>query len=163
MVETPMNPHVFELLVLSLGSNVGDRTGFIQEAIEQIESELKQKAIVSSYLETEPWGNTNQNKFINVAAAIPCNWNPKVLLDTLLQIEVRLGRIRDKKWGPRCIDIDILFYGNMIYQSDFLEIPHPYIAERDFVLNPLAEILPDFVHPVLGKSIKHLADELQKN
>lgn len=148
---------------LSLGSNIGDRSNNLNTAIRYIEN-LPDTFITkkSSILNTEPFGFTDQDDFLNMCLEIETQFTPHELLDELLAIEKKMGRIREFKWGPRNIDIDILFYDKEIINTHNLALPHPYIAERDFVLTPLSEIAGDFIHPKLKKSIKTLKNELKK-
>ena len=111
-------------------------------------------------IETEPWGVRDQPKFINMAAKMETSLGPEKLLNILKKIEVEMGRIPTIRWGPRVIDLDILFYDDLIMKTPDLEIPHPGIKDREFVLRPLAEIAPDKVHPVLKKSVKELLGEI---
>ncbi len=149
-----------ELVVLLLGTNIGDKAGNLRQALTSLKEVMGEPIEISSVYETEPWGNVNQSSFLNLAVVYNSNLKPLVLLETILNIEQDLGRVRKEKWGPRIIDIDIIFYGNLVYQSDILEIPHPYLQERLFVLDPLMEIMPDFEHPLLEKSIRTLRTEL---
>lgn len=111
---------------------------------------------VSSFYKTAAWGLTDQPDFYNQALLIYTPFPPKLLLQKLLQIEKQMGRVRTLKWGPRTIDIDILLFDDLILRDKDLEIPHPHIPERSFVLAPLAEIAPQLQHPSLKKSIKSL-------
>lgn len=149
-----------KLLVLLLGSNIGNREKYLSDAIEALTKAFGEPYRVSGIHETEPWGMTDQDEFMNQAVVFETNQKPSVVLDTVLHIEQLLGRKREIKWGPRVIDIDIIFYGDLIYQSDVLEIPHPYMQERLFVLNPITEVLPDFNHPLLEKTVTELRDAL---
>lgn len=149
-----------EDLYLSLGSNVGDREEALEQAREKLSQEIGQIQKASGVIETLPWGNTNQGSFLNQVVVISTDIRPSVLLDAILHIEEELGRVRFEKWGPRRIDIDIVLYGSIVYQSDLLEIPHPYMHQRRFVLEPLAEINPKLIHPVLGISIEDLLNNL---
>ncbi len=105
---------------------------------------------------SEAWGNRNQPEFFNQALTIRTSDGPLVLLDKLKEIERSMGRKHSKKWGPRLIDLDILFIGSQKIEIDHLSVPHPAIAHRNFTLVPLMEIAPDFIHPILNVSIKEL-------
>ncbi len=147
---------------VALGSNIGDRVGNIRKAIEF----LKEKASVSnvsSMYETEPMYLVDQNWFVNCVAKLETNLSPRELLHYLKDVERRMGRTEGVRYGPRIIDLDILFYGDEVIRQDDLEIPHPGISERNFVLVPLAEIEPDLVHPVYGKTSSKLVAELNSN
>ena len=138
---------------LLTGGNIGDRLVSLQQACVKIE---KQAGIVlkkSAVYETAAWGITDQNLFLNQVLLVSTSLPPEELLQTLLQIEQELGRKRVVKMGPRIIDIDILFYNNEIISTPVLTVPHPQIANRRFVLTPLNEIAPGFIHPGLQKTI----------
>jgi 2-amino-4-hydroxy-6-hydroxymethyldihydropteridine diphosphokinase len=154
--------HRSDVLVLLLGSNIGDKAANLLKAIVGLQAMLGDPLEVSSVYETEPWGNEDQDSFLNMALVYTSNLKPTVLLDSILHLETELGRIRHEKWGPRLIDIDIIFYGNMVYQSDILEIPHPYMHERKFVLEPLNEVVPNYYHPLLEKTVAQLWRNLLK-
>jgi 2-amino-4-hydroxy-6-hydroxymethyldihydropteridine diphosphokinase len=145
---------------LGLGSNVGDREEFIEQAIFLLE---KNPAIQvtkrSSNYETEPEGGADQPPFINAAVAIITKLPAEKLLEICQEIETALGRDREMEWGPRTIDIDILLYDDQIISEDKLQVPHPLMHERMFVLKPLKEIAPAAIHPVLEKSIEDLYEE----
>lgn len=116
----------------------------------------------SSLYETKPWGLKAQPDFINMVVCAETGISPEELLKKLKFIEKKMGRKESKRWGPRLIDIDILFYDDLVIDSPELKIPHPYIKEREFVLLPLSEIEPEFVHPVLKKTVRELYRELQR-
>lgn len=147
------------LAYLSLGSNVGDREAHLREAIAQLDA-IGQVKAVSSIYETEPVEFTQQSNFLNCAVALETNLPPSELMSRLLDIERRLGRERIQKKGPRRIDIDVLLYGDLVLDSANLTIPHSAMGQRRFVLEPLAEIAPDAVHPVAKKTIRQLLEEL---
>ncbi len=114
----------------------------------------------SSMYQTEPWGVGEQPRFVNMAIEIETEQSPVELLKSLKEIEKELGRVETVKWGPRVIDLDILLYDDLIIKESELEVPHPYMHEREFVLSPLAEIAPDRVHPVLKKTVREMLSEL---
>lgn len=149
-----------EKVVLGLGSNIGSRKLNINRAIKEISGLNGFKiTAVSSLYETGPWGLKSQRKFLNCVMLGLCDLKPGDLLEKLLGIERRLGRKRRIKWGPREIDIDILFYGRHIIKRGKPVIPHPMIGERNFVLIPLNEIAPNMIHPVYRKRISTLLGE----
>ncbi|MDH3255997.1 MAG: 2-amino-4-hydroxy-6-hydroxymethyldihydropteridine diphosphokinase [Nitrospinota bacterium] len=115
----------------------------------------------SSLYETEPLGKSDQNWFVNSVVEVTTHLSPELLFKACLAIEKKMGRVRDEKWGPRIIDLDILFYDDFVFKERDLEVPHPGIAERSFVLVPMNEIAPDFVHPKLKKTIETLLAEIQ--
>jgi 2-amino-4-hydroxy-6-hydroxymethyldihydropteridine diphosphokinase len=143
---------------IALGSNLGDRRENIARALEKIR-DLPESSILrqSSIIETKPVGNTNQPDFLNSVIKIKTGLSPAQLLNHLLQIESEMGRVRKERWGPRIIDLDILFFNDEIIQTPDLTIPHPEILNREFILNLMNEIAPDFVHPVEKKTIEGLA------
>jgi 2-amino-4-hydroxy-6-hydroxymethyldihydropteridine diphosphokinase len=143
---------------IGLGSNVGDRLQNIKKAVSLIADWPDNKILkISSIYETEPWGVKDQAPFFNAVIEISTNLLPEVLLKHCLDTEKQMGRIRTIKWGPRIIDLDILFYGSQVIKTDTLVIPHPLLAERDFVIIPLNDIAPDYIHPVTHLSIHKLA------
>lgn len=146
---------------LGIGSNIGDRKANCERALELLGGRGIKIKKVSSMYETKPWGLKEQPDFINMAAEAETDLSPEKLLDTLKRIEKEMGREETVKWGPRVIDLDILFYNDAIVDTQRLRIPHPFIRERDFVVTPLAEIAPDKVHPVLKKSVRQLREELK--
>jgi 2-amino-4-hydroxy-6-hydroxymethyldihydropteridine diphosphokinase len=141
---------------LLTGGNEGDRYLNMQQARTNIEHICGQLLQVSSLYETAPWGKPDQADFLNQVLLIETKWSPRELLKAILQIEEKGGRIRTVKNAPRTIDIDILFYDQLIIEEPGLSIPHPRIADRRFVLEPLNEISPGFEHPVLHKTIHQL-------
>ena len=145
------------LVYLSLGSNLGQRKKNIKKAIVFLRGDSRFQVIkISSFYETQPEGFKNQPKFINLCLKIRTDFSPGRLLKFLKDTEKRLGRKKGKRWGPRVIDIDILFYNKKVINRKGLIIPHPGLEERIFVLKPLAEISPAFHHPGLGLTIREL-------
>jgi 2-amino-4-hydroxy-6-hydroxymethyldihydropteridine diphosphokinase len=141
---------------LLTGGNMGDREESLQKALALIEQHCGDLISLSSIFETQAWGNTDQPSFFNQAMAIQTELTPCRLLRRVLKIETQMGRIREEKYGPRIIDIDILFYNDEVHNYPRLKIPHPEIQNRRFVLVPMVEIAPDFIHPVLKKTITQL-------
>lgn len=149
---------------LSLGSNMGDKRENLLEAIKRIEWLENTEVVKSSkILETEPFGYTEQDNFLNSCLEIRTLLTAQELLSQILKIELDMGRIREIKWGPRIIDIDILFYDSEIIEEDNLAVPHPWICEREFVLEPLSEIAPNYIHPLEKKTIAMLARKLKES
>lgn len=149
---------------LSLGSNMGDKRENLLEAIKRV-GELENTEVVksSTILETEPFGYIEQDNFLNACLEVKTLLTPQEFLSSILKIELDMGRVREIKWGPRVIDIDILFYDNEIIQEDNLAVPHPWICEREFVLEPLSEIAPNYVHPLERRTIMMLARKLKES
>ncbi len=141
------------IIYLSIGSNIGDRRKNVELSLNELERNGINAIKVSSFYETEPVGPKQRN-FYNIVGKFRTNLRPTTLLKTLKQIEKNLGRKKTYRWGPRVIDIDILFYGNEIVETKELIIPHKEIANRVFVLVPMKEIAPDFIHPKIHKKIK---------
>lgn len=149
---------------LGLGSNIGDRLNFISNAVTEIRNNKAVKFVKSSSVyETEPWGVEKQNLFLNIAIEICTYLKPGELLKFIKEIEPALGRVARKKWAEREIDIDILFCDDLIINKKGLSIPHPEIQNRNFVLIPMNEIAPDFIHPVLKKKISELVSSSPDN
>ncbi len=144
---------------LGLGTNLGDRKQKISKAIEAISLKMSISKQSSLY-ETTAWGYTDQPDFLNQVIQVETNLSPIRLLNFLKKTEVELGRVENFRYGPRLIDIDILFYDDLIKTTSRLQIPHPRLPERAFVLVPLNEIAPGYVHPVLKKTIAELLAEL---
>lgn len=141
---------------LGLGSNVGDRAENLRSAARLIEKNVGKIARKSHFYETQPWGKTDQDPFYNQVIMVNTTLEPRDVLEKLSRIERELGRERKEKWGPRVIDLDILFYGKWVVRDKGLEIPHPEIQNRAFVLVPMMEIAGDFEHPVLHTAIDEL-------
>jgi 2-amino-4-hydroxy-6-hydroxymethyldihydropteridine diphosphokinase len=154
-------------IYLLLGSNIGDRRKMIADACELIRELAREITRYSGIYETEAWGKTSQPPFLNQVIKISSELTPKQLLAALQLIEKKLGRVRHEKWSERSIDIDVLYYGNLILQDKVLSIPHPEIPSRRFTLVPLVEIAADFIHPHLLKSnaelLSECKDELKVN
>jgi 2-amino-4-hydroxy-6-hydroxymethyldihydropteridine diphosphokinase len=150
-----------ETVFIGLGSNVEDKKINIDKAMDLLKEKVK---IIqeSSLYETEPKGIDGEEWFFNSVVKAETDMTPKELLKCLLSIEKKLGREKNKK-GPRIIDLDILFYGNQMIEEKDLTIPHPDIAEKGFVLVPLVEIAPDFIHPKLNKKLEELEEELDED
>lgn len=146
-------------IFLLLGSNLGDRTANLQLGIESIQNQIGAINAKSKIYETAAWGNHDQFNFLNQAIKLESKLSPIDLLSQVLAIEKSVGRIRNKKWEARIIDIDIIYFADEIIKTHDLVIPHPYLAERKFVLIPLVEISPEFVHPSLKKSNADLLKE----
>lgn len=145
---------------LGIGSNLGNRENNILEAVEKIRELIGPVVSASSIYETEPWGFRSENEFLNMVIEVETKLRPSGLLGRLLMIESLLGRVREgRHYTSRIIDLDILLYNNVIMKTKVLEIPHPKMHERKFVLVPLVEIAPGIVHPVLKKNIRELLEE----
>jgi 2-amino-4-hydroxy-6-hydroxymethyldihydropteridine diphosphokinase len=143
---------------LLLGANLGDRADTFRRATEAITEQIGPVRGESSRWETAPWGITDQPAFLNQVLCVETRLSAPEVLARLLQIERDLGRIRYEKWGARVIDLDILYFGTAIIQESDLSVPHPHLPGRRFVLAPLAELAPHFVHPVLGLTNQQLLD-----
>jgi 2-amino-4-hydroxy-6-hydroxymethyldihydropteridine diphosphokinase len=144
---------------LCLGTNLGDRPANLAAARSAL-SEFSHLEASSSIYETEPWGYADQPRFLNQVIRISTALEPEDLLAALKNIETRLGRQPTFRYGPRPIDIDILFYDDLLYNSGSLIIPHPRLASRAFVLVPLMELAPDFIHPGLRQPISQLSSQV---
>lgn len=146
-----------ETIFLSLGSNLGDRRSLLEGAIDALKEEVGTLTRISTIYETASWGAEEpQPDYLNLVVELQTELTPEEVLQVAHHIEASLGRTRDKKWESRLIDIDLLFYGQHIIEEPHLQVPHPRIAERNFVLIPMAEIVPNFIHPQLGQSMQQL-------
>ncbi len=146
---------------LGLGSNLGNREENLLMAQKLIEEKVGKVRSKSSIYETAAWGITEQNAFLNQVLEIETVFSPSAVLHLLLKIEKDMGRIREIKWGERSIDIDVLYFNNVILSTENLVVPHPFIPERKFVLVPLCEIAPVFIHPKLKQSNLELLEKCQ--
>jgi len=146
-----------KVVILGIGTNLGNRGNNLKKAIASIRDHIGTVLESSSVYETEPWGFEAQDQFLNMVVKVETNLTPSGILGRILMIESLLGRTRDEKqYTSRVIDIDILFYEDLVIDEESLKIPHPKIHERNFVLVPLCEIEPEMIHPVLNKSAASL-------
>lgn len=160
-VETTMERHK---AYIALGSNMGDKVKYLKDAIKEINTvEMTKVTQEATILETEPWGYTEQDTFANTVIEVITYLTPAELMKELLEIELKLNRVREIKWGPRTIDLDIILYDNIVSNDEYVIIPHPRMHQRDFVLKPLNEIAPYALHPLKGKRIFELVEELENN
>ena len=165
--------------ILLLGSNRGDKLSIIEKASQMVSDLSSGEIILSPLYESEPWGFNADECFLNRAVLIDTEFRPEELLEKVLNIEKNLGRGRgeeskknqkdeeksgaEREYSSREIDIDIIFYGNLVYQSETLSLPHPRMHLRRFVLEPVAQIAPDFIHPGLGITVEQLLNECEDN
>ena len=148
---------------LSLGTNLGDKQNNLMRAIAMLSERAGSIVALSGLYETEPWGFHSENRFLNVALQLQTTRDPMELLGIARLIEIEMGRIVKSSGGQyedRLIDIDLLLYDDLVMQSDVLTLPHPHMHKRLFVLEPMAEIAPDLVHPVLHKTMKELLETI---
>ena len=146
---------------LGIGGNLGDRASHIEKSISQLKEHGKIITIANT-IETKAWGITDRPAYLNTVACIGTTLFPHELLAECQKIEKNIGRTKAIKWDSRIIDIDILYFNNWMFKSDILEVPHPYISERDFVLIPMAETAPNHVHPKLKLSQARLLEKLNE-
>lgn len=146
---------------LALGSNLGDRAANLRSAIEAFEPEIHITNCSAIY-ETPPWGYLDQSRFLNQVVEAETDLSPEELLEHIKDLEQQLGRRETFQYGPRVIDLDIIFYGGEIIDSPPLIVPHPRMAERGFVLLPLADIAPHFEHPIFGDSVLDLLSKIDR-
>ncbi|MEW8956607.1 2-amino-4-hydroxy-6-hydroxymethyldihydropteridine diphosphokinase [Clostridium sp.] len=148
---------------IALGSNMGNKKENLNNALKLMESHITKVIKVSEFITTEPWGYENQDEFLNGVCEVRTLLSPEELMDLLLRCEKELKRERIIKWGPRTIDLDILLYDHIITEGERVVIPHPRMEERAFVLDPLSEIAPYYVHPILNKRIIDIKKQLERN
>ena len=152
------------IVYISLGSNIGDRVGYLQQAVSLLKAIPEINVIsTSSFYESEPWKMNSENWFVNAVIQISTNLLPEKLLEECQRIETQLGRKRtaEKEYQDRTIDIDILFYNDLIMHTDTLTIPHPHFHKRAFVMVPMLEIAQDSTHPLFKKTVMQLYEELE--
>ena len=148
---------------LAVGSNMGDKKKYIRQGIHELEQVTGIKDVkVSELIVTKPYGGVKQDDFMNGAIQLQTLLTPHELLDVLHEIEQHANRERIIRWGPRTLDLDIIFYDKLIFEDDDLMIPHIDMENRDFVLRPLMELCPNYRHPVLGKTVAQLLQQLEK-
>ena len=147
---------------LSYGSNMGNKREYIERALKILDDSKFIKLIKKSTLiDTKPWGYTEQDDFLNGACIIKTILNPIFLMEFLLDVEKKLDRERKIKWGPRTIDLDIIFYDDLVTDDDFITLPHPRAHLREFVLEPINEIAPNKIHPLYRKRVFELLNEIK--
>jgi 2-amino-4-hydroxy-6-hydroxymethyldihydropteridine diphosphokinase len=144
-------------VLLSLGSNTGNSSRNLKDAIGYLHSMNSTDVVkISSVYKTAPWGKTDQSDFLNQSVLISTYLTVVELMENILSIEKQMGRVREEKWGPRIIDIDIILFGDEVVSSAQVVVPHPFMQERKFVLEPSLEIAAEMVHPVLNKTVAQL-------
>ena len=149
------------LAYLGLGTNLGDRESYLAQALKELAGlPTMEIAAVSSIYETAPVGLTDQPDFLNLVVSVRTALSPRELMDALLNIENKMGRVRTVRWGPRVIDLDLLLFGDVRVEVPGLSVPHPRLRERSFVLMPLAEIAPNLVLPGQEETVEKLSEKL---
>ena len=145
------------LAYIGIGSNLGDKLGNCRRGIEAIGADARNRLVGHSrFYRTEPVGKKDQEWFINGVVAVETTMSPAELMEFLLSVEKEMGRVRQERWGPRIIDLDILFYGDRILDEEGLQIPHPRLHERRFVLTPLKDMAPGLLHPVFHRTVAQI-------
>lgn len=149
---------------VAIGSNLGDKAAYLQLGIAWLREQVRIKELrQSQFLETKPYGYLEQDDFLNGCLVFKTLYSPEELLDVLLEGERKAERVREIHWGPRTLDMDLIFYENLVLSTERLVLPHPEMQKRLFVLKPLAEIAPYKVHPLSGKRVVELLEELEKS
>jgi 2-amino-4-hydroxy-6-hydroxymethyldihydropteridine diphosphokinase len=150
------------LAYIGIGSNLGDKLENCRRAMEAIGADARNRLVGRSrFYRTEPVGKKDQEWFINGVVAVETTMSPAELMEFLLSVEKGMGRIRQERWGPRVIDLDILFYGDRVLDEEGLQIPHPRLHERRFVLAPLKDMAPGLLHPVFHRTVSQILEELK--
>ena len=152
----------FVKIAIGLGGNLGDRLGMLKRAAEALDSDLLEAAESSRVYESPPWGITEQPDFLNAVIVGESEWKPPAIINFLKTLERDLGRVEGKRYGPRLIDLDLLAYGENIWESEGVCVPHPRLGERDFVLLPFNEVWPDWKHPRVARTAAELVSDLSR-